>query len=188
MRATGSVRPCTVGVCGSRDASTTMLSAGVLLTRMAMTLALGTTAAEPTKRTPKVYSNPLMSLAIVGGFGLLLFLFSAGKELLDGFYRADGREIIATITWCGYTSSANSRSVRYTFTLPDGRSFKGSQTGYGGTVGETILVAYLPSNPSFNRVAGSERQGQKWLPFLAVAGIFFMFAGVRSYVVLRRQA
>lgn len=157
---------------------------------MAMTLASNTTGAETTKASPRVYSNPLMSLAVVGGFGLLLFLFSAGKTLLDHFYRAEGREIVATITWCGYTSSSTSatRSVRYTFTLPDGRSFRGSQTGYGGTVGEPILVAYLPSNPSFNRVAGSERQGQKWLPFLAITGIFFMFAGVRSYVVLRRQA
>ena len=138
--------------------------------------------------TRKVYSSPLLSLAVVGGFGLLLFLFSAGKTLLDFFYRTQGREIVATVTWCGYTSSANSRSVRYTFTLPDGRSFRGSQTGYGGTVGEPILVAYLPSNPSFNRVAGAERQGKKWLPFLAIAGLFFMFAGARSYNVLRRQA
>ncbi|HET8826908.1 MAG TPA: DUF3592 domain-containing protein [Terriglobales bacterium] len=135
-----------------------------------------------------MYSNPLLSLAIVGGFGLLLFLFSAGKTLLDHFYRTEGQEIVATVTWSGYTSSANSRSVRYTFALPDGRSFKGSQTGYGGTVGEPILVSYLPSNPSFNRVAGSERRGQKWLPFLAIAGIFFMFAGAHSYRVLRRQA
>jgi nitrate reductase NapE component len=145
------------------------------------------TGGETTKPGPKVYSSPLLSLAIVGGFGLLLFLFSAGKTLLDHFYRTDGREIVATVTWCGYTSSSNSRSVRYTFTLPDGRSFRGSQTGYGGTVGETILVFYLPSNPSFNRVAGSERRGQKWLPFLAIAGLFFMFAGVHSYRVLRRQ-
>jgi len=146
------------------------------------------TGVETTKLAPKVYSNPLLSLAIVGGFGLLLCLFSAGKTLLDHFYRTEGREIVATVTWSGYTSSANSRSVRYSFTLPDGRSFRGNQTGYGGTVGESILVAYLPSNPSFNRVAGAERQGQKWLPFLAVAGIFFVFAGVRSYVVLRRKA
>lgn len=155
--------------------------------RHGMTLA-STTGIERTNQAPKVYSNPLMSLAVVGGFGLLLFLFSAGKTLLDQFYRTQGREIVATVTWCGYTSSANSRSVRYTFTLPDGRSFRGSQTGYGGTVGEPILVAYLPSNPSFNRVAGAERQGQKWLPFLAIAGLFFMFAGARSYNVLRRQA
>ena len=153
-----------------------------------MTLASNAIGAETTKASPRVYSNPLMSLAVVGGFGLLLFFFSAGKTLLDHFYRAEGREIVATVTWCGYTSSSSSRSVRYTFTLPDGRSFRGSQTGYGGTVGEPILVAYLPSNPSFNRVAGAERQGQKWLPFLAIAGMFFMFAGVRSYVVLRRQA
>jgi len=153
---------------------------------MAMTLA-STTGVETTKRTPKVYSSPLLSLAVVGGFGLLLFLFSAGKTVLDRFYRTQGREIVATVTWCGYTSSANSRSVRYTFTLPDGRSFRGSQTGYGGIVGEPILVAYLTSNPSFNRVAGAERRGQKWLPFLAIAGIFFMFAGVHSYNVLRRQ-
>lgn len=182
MRATGFERTCTPGVWGTRGCITDNALIGAC-TSMAMT-----TGVETTKRGPKVYSNPLLSLAIVGGFGLLLFLFSAGKTLLDHVYRTDGREILATVTWSGYTSSANSRSVRYTFTLPDGRSFKGSQTGYGGTVGETILVAYLPSNPSFNRVAGSERQGQKWLPFLAVAGIFFMFAGVRSYVVLRRQA
>ncbi len=154
---------------------------------MAMPLASNPIGAEMTK-SPKVYSNPLMSLAVVGGFGLLLFLSSAGKTLLDHFYRTTGREIVATVTWCGYTSSSNSRSVRYTFTLPDGRSFRGSQTGYGGTVGEPILVMYLPSNPSFNRVAGAERQGQKWLPFLAAAGIFFMFAGARSYVMVRRQA
>ena len=175
-------------VWGSQDTSTTMLSAGTLFTRMSMTVASST--AEPTKRTPKVYSNPLMSLAIVGGFGLLLFLFSAGKALLDGLYRSEGREIVATVTWCGYTSSSTSatRSVRYTFTVPDGRSFRGSQTGYGGIVGEPILVVYLPSHPMFNRVAGAERQGQKWLPFLAAAGIFFMFAGARSYRMLRRQA
>ena len=151
-------------------------------------MALTSATDGETKQAPRVNSNPLLSLAVVGGFGLLLFLFSAGKALLDSLYRTQGREIVATVTWCGYTSSSNSRSVRYTFTLPDGRSFRGSQTGYGGIVGEPILVAYLPSNPSFNRVAGAERQAQKWLPFLAVAGIFFMFAGGRSYAVLRRQA
>jgi nitrate reductase NapE component len=153
-----------------------------------MAMALTSAPDGETKQPPRVYANPLLSLAVVGGFGLLLFLFSAGKALLDSLYRTQGREIVATVTWCGYTSSSNSRSVRYTFTLADGRSFRGSQTGYGGIVGEPILVAYLPSNPSFNRVAGAERQGQKWLPFLAIAGMFFMFAGVRSYVVLRRQA
>jgi hypothetical protein len=148
-----------------------------------MAITLGTTRVELQKAKPGLYLSPVASSFLIGGFGLLLFLIAGGKALLNYFYSTQGSEIVAAVTWSGtsYSGHSSYRTVRYAFTLPDGRTFRGSQTGYSATGGGPILVSYLPDHPSFNRVTGSERPDQKWLPFVALVGAFFVFAGFQSY-------
>jgi len=126
---------------------------------------------------------------LIGGFGLLLLLISGSSIFLNRLYRTQGRQVVATVTGtdAAYDLQHSAHSnIRYQFTV-NGRTFGGNQTGYSESPSEGILVTYLPSYPSFNRVAGSEQQEQKALEPVAVAGLLFMLIAVQSYVGNRRR-
>jgi Protein of unknown function (DUF3592) len=155
-----------------------------------MPITLGATSVELEKQTPRLYVNPGLAAFLIGGFGLLLVLMAGGKLLLDHFYQVEGNAVVATVTASGVTYSRNStyHNVSYEFTLVDGRTFSGNQTGYRARRGEPILVNYLRSYPSFNRVAGSDRRDPQRLLPVAVVGIIFLFIGSQSYLAHRRRS
>lgn len=145
-------------------------------------------AIETAKRQP-AYANPILSAILIGGFGLVLLLISGGKMWVSHLYQTEGIEVVAKVTNNSrmYSSRSSYNVVYYRFTLQDGRTFTGNQSGYSGTPGSSILVTYLPSYPSVNRVAGSGKRDQKWLPLIMVVGAFFVFIGWQAYIVQRRK-
>jgi len=151
-----------------------------------MDISVSTPVTELLKRRQQV--NTIAALLTIG-FGLVLLLIAGGKALLNFEYSAHGAEVVATVTDSSYIYSTRSsyHTVNYVFTVPGGRTVTGSQTGYSGRRGSSILVAYLPSRPYFNRVAGSEQHDRKWLPPIAIAGAFFLFAGLRSRIQYKVQ-
>jgi hypothetical protein len=141
------------------------------------------------KRALPRNASPAKVSLLIGGFGLLLLLISGSSIFLNRLYRTQGRQVVATVTGtdAAYDLHHSQHSnIRYQFTV-NGRTFRGNQTGYSENTGETMLVTYLPSYPSFNRVAGSEQQEQKALEPVAFAGLLFMLIAVQSYVVNRRK-
>ena len=145
-------------------------------------------AIETEKRQP-AYANPILGAVLIGGFGLVLLLISGGKMWLNHLYRSEGVEVIAKVTNSGriYSSRSSYNVVYYRFTLSDGRTFTGNQSGYSGAPGSSILIDYLSSYPSMNRVAGSDTHDQKRLPLIMVVGAFFIFIGWQAYIVQRRK-
>jgi hypothetical protein len=136
---------------------------------------------EGEKRSTSRASNGRAAL-LIGGFGLLLLLVSGGTLLLDHLYRTQGREVIATVTGndAAYDSSHfGHANIHYEFSA-GGRVIRGNQSNYSGRAGESVLVVYLPSDPSFNRVSGSDRQEQKALGPVAVAGCLFLLIAIQA--------
>ena len=131
----------------------------------------------------------MISALLIGGFGLVLLLISGGKMWLNHVYQSDGVEVIAKVTNSSrmYSSRSSYNVVYYRFTLQDGRTFTGNQSGYSGTPGSSILVAYLPSYPTMNRVAGSDTHDQQRLALILLVGAFFVFVGSQAYIVQRRK-
>jgi hypothetical protein len=152
-----------------------------------MDISVAKATTELLKRRQQI--NTIASLFTVS-FGLVLVLIAGGKALLNYEYNAHGVEVVATVTDSSYIYSNRSsyHTVSYAFSVPDGRRFRGTQTGYSGARGGSILVAYLPARPSFNRVAGSEQRDRKWLPVVAIAGAFFLLAGMQSYLKQKANA
>ena len=131
-----------------------------------------------------------MGSLVTIGFGLALLGIAGAKAMLNYEYQFHGIETVATVTSSSYSYSRGTsyHTVSYVFRIPGGRTVMGNQTGYSGAKGSSILVSYLPSHPSFNRVAGSEQRDRKWLPWVSVAGAFFLFVGIQSYLKQKRTA
>ncbi|GAC1702367.1 MAG: hypothetical protein NVS9B4_07610 [Candidatus Acidiferrum sp.] len=77
------------------------------------------------------------------------------------------------------SSHPGSPYVKYSFTLPDGRTFTNSQGGYSGTAGDTILVEYVRNNPGLNRVAGSGKTQNRLVWIFAVPAVLFLLIAAR---------
>ncbi|HEX7895984.1 MAG TPA: DUF3592 domain-containing protein [Terriglobales bacterium] len=138
---------------------------------------------------PRRSTSPAVSALVIGGFGLVLLLISGGGMWINHLYQSEGIQVIAKVTNSSrmYSSRSSYNVVYYRFTLSDGRTFTGNQSGYSGTPGSSILIDYLPSSPSTNRVDGSNTHDQKRLPLIMVAGAFFVFIGWQAYIVQRRK-
>ena len=121
----------------------------------------------------KRFYGPI-AFILVGG----IFAFIPGLKIYRNYQFQGGSEkVIATITSSGRTTgSSSTRYVDYKFTV-GGISFSGNTSGYGGAKGETILVEYVTSSPSVNRVAGSGKRNKKWLWPIFGFGLFFAFVG-----------
>ena len=141
------------------------------------------------EKPQSAHAKPILSAILIGGFGLVLLLISGGKVWLNYLYQSEGVEVLAKVTNSSrmYSSRSSYNIIYYRFTLQDGRTFTGNQSGYSGTPGSSILVAYLPSYPSMNRVAGSGTHDQKRLPLIMLAGVFFIFIGWQACIVQRRK-
>lgn len=136
-------------------------------------------------------TRPLSVLpgALLALIGLVLALAGGGKMYLNQRYAQEGKRVIGVITGSS-SPSARSSAIRYEFHTPDGRTFAGTQSRYSGRAGETILLEYLASDPSWSRVAGSEQNDrQSFLP-VGIVGVVTLLAGLYSvaYVVRQRGA
>jgi hypothetical protein len=74
---------------------------------------------------------------------------------------------------------AGSSSIKYSFTLPDGRTFTSTQGNYSGNPGDTIAVEYVRTSPDLNRVAGSESSGRRLVWIFAIPATFFLLVALR---------
>lgn len=102
---------------------------------------------------------------------------AARRVYIDRLFDRESVEIIAHLLPGSSRSGASRSSVKYSFTLPDGRTFTNNQGGYSGNVGDGILVEYVKSRPEWNRVAGSGRTENRlrWI-FGIAAGVFLLIA------------
>jgi hypothetical protein len=139
-------------------------------------------------------SNPGRSAVtaslLIGGFGLILCAISLVKGGLDLLYHLDGAEIRGTILYSDYAYGPQHmphRNVVYQFTPPRGTTLRGSQSGYSGKPGESILIQYLSSRPSINRVAGAQVQEDKWLLIPGGVGLLFIGIALHTLVINARR-
>ena len=134
----------------------------------------------------RMQSQPLSVLpgTLLALIGLVLALVGGGKMYLNQRYTQEGKRVIGVVT-----ASSMRSGIRYEFQTADGRTFTGRQSRYSGRPGETILLEYLASDPSWNRVAGSEQSDrQSFLP-IGIVGVLTLLAGLYSIAyVLRRRA
>ena len=74
---------------------------------------------------------------------------------------------------------AGSSFVKYSFTLPDGRTFTNTQGNYSGNPGDTIVVEYVRTNPALNRVAGSESRERRLVWIFGIPAAFCFLIALR---------
>ena len=129
-------------------------------------------------------SKPLSVLpgTLLAVIGLVLALIGGGKMYLNQRYTQEGKRVIGVVT-----ASSMRSGIRYEFQTPDGRTFTGRQSRYSGRPGETILLEYLASDPSWNRVAGSEQSDRESFVPLGIVGLVTLVAGLYSVVYVLRQ-
>jgi hypothetical protein len=102
---------------------------------------------------------------------------AARRVYIGRLFDTESVEIIAHLLPGSARSGASRSSVKYSFTVPDGRSFTNSQGGYSGNVGDGILVEYVKSRPEWNRVVGSGRTENRWPWIFGIpAGVFLLIA------------
>ena len=74
---------------------------------------------------------------------------------------------------------AGSSFTKYSFTLPDGRTFTNTQGNYSGNPHDTIVVEYVRTNPDLNRVAGSQSSARRLVWIFGSAAALFLLMAVR---------
>ena len=126
-----------------------------------------------------------IAFVLVGG----ILAFLPGLKILRNYqFQGGSDKVIAKISSSGRTTgSSSTRYVSYEFTVA-GSSFTGTTSGYGGAKGETILVEYVTSDPSINRVSGAGKRNKKWLWPMFGFGLFFAFVGTHwGWTVKKRE-
>ena len=107
---------------------------------------------------------------------------SIHQAFMNSLFVSESETISANIL-PGSVSNAfthpGSSYVNYSFTLQDGRTFKNSQGGYSGKLGDTILVEYIRTRPDTNRVAGSEEMSNRLVWIFGIPGAIFMLIALR---------
>lgn len=134
--------------------------------------------------------RPLAAPLLVIAFGLVLCAIALVKGGLNFLYDLDGKAIVGTVVYSDYARDSRGipqGNITYRFSLGDGRTFQGHQTGYSLSPGQTIRLQYLAHHPAINRVAGAQRAERKWLLPVGVIGMLFLLAGLRALALARRQ-
>jgi len=137
-------------------------------------------------RTPTLAQRfaPLLFSA----FGLLFFAIGLGLAGSNAAFERWGEDVIGTVTDTGSTPGVDGANyVAYGFTDPDGVERSGRSSGYSGTVGETILIEYLSTWPSWNRVAGAGKRPAKWQWAICGFGGLFALIGVQWGFAIRNR-
>lgn len=136
---------------------------------------------EPTARRNSTLPGALLLM-----IGVALLLAGSGKLYLDTRYEHEGRDVIGIIT-ASDSPMSRARSIRYEFETADGHRFQGHQSRYGGRPGETIRLQYLASDPTWNRVAGSDHDDRQVFLTMGIIGALAVLGGFYSMIFVLRQ-
>ena len=104
---------------------------------------------------------------------------AARRVYIDRLFDRESTNVVAYLLPGSTSHGSRASSVKYSFTLSDGRVFTNSQGGYRGNPGETILVEYVRSRPEWNRVAGSEHMENRLRWIFGIAAAVFLLIAVR---------
>jgi hypothetical protein len=129
--------------------------------------------------------TPQANILIRGFFLILAFLcvgFSGRQFYIDHMFDTSAATATARIVSGSISNPffhAGSSFVKYTFTLPDGRTFENSQGLYSGNPGDTIQIEYVHPSPELNRVAGSGSREHRLVWIFGVPAALFLLIALR---------